>query len=57
MGKHGFPKKATQSSPLGIGFRVVVANELPNMPHVDLGLAKNYAIAKIKEAVIAATGR
>jgi len=36
---------------------VVVANELPNMPHVDLGLAKNYAIAKIKEAVIAATGR
>jgi pyruvate dehydrogenase (quinone) len=36
---------------------VVVANELPNMPHVDLGLVKNYAIAKIKEAVIAATGR
>src|SRR6516162_761077 len=36
---------------------VVVANELPNIPHVDLGLAKNYAIAKIKEAVIAATGR
>jgi hypothetical protein len=24
---------------------------------LDLGLAKNYAIAKIKEAVIAATGR
>jgi hypothetical protein len=36
---------------------VVVADELPNMPHIDLGLAKNYAIAKIKEAVIAATGR
>jgi len=36
---------------------VVVADELPNMPHLDLGLAKNYAIAKIKEAVIAATGR
>jgi thiamine pyrophosphate-dependent acetolactate synthase large subunit-like protein len=36
---------------------VVVANELPNMPHVDLRLVKNYAIAKIKEAVIAATGR
>jgi pyruvate dehydrogenase (quinone) len=36
---------------------VVVADEMPNMPHVDLGLAKNYAIAKIKEAVIAATGR
>jgi thiamine pyrophosphate-dependent acetolactate synthase large subunit-like protein len=36
---------------------VVDPDELPNMPHVDLGLAKNYAIAKIKEAVIAATGR
>jgi pyruvate dehydrogenase (quinone) len=36
---------------------VVVADEMPNMPHIDLGLAKNYAIAKVKEAVIAATGR
>jgi pyruvate dehydrogenase (quinone) len=36
---------------------VVAADELPNMPHIDLGLAKNYAIAKIKEAVIAAVGR
>ena len=36
---------------------VVVPDEMPNMPHIDLGLAKNYAIAKIKEAVIAATGR
>ena len=23
---------------------------MPNLPHIDLGLAKNYAIAKIKEA-------
>jgi len=36
---------------------VVAADELPNMPHMDLGLAKNYTIAKIKEAVIAAVGR
>ena len=36
---------------------VVAADELPNVPHIDLELAKNYAIAKIKEAVIAATGR
>ena len=36
---------------------VVAADEMPNLPHIDLGLAKNYAIAKIKEAVIAATGR
>ena len=36
---------------------VVAADEMPNLPHIDLGLAKNYAIAKIKEAVIAVTGR
>ena len=36
---------------------VVAADEMPNLPHIDLGLAKNYAIAKIKEAVIAATRR
>jgi pyruvate dehydrogenase (quinone) len=36
---------------------VVAADEMPNVPHIDLGLVKNYAIAKVKEAVIAATGR
>ena len=36
---------------------VVVPDELPNLPHIDLNLAKNYAIAKIREAVIAVTGR
>ena len=36
---------------------IVAPDELPNMPRIDLGLAKNYAIAKIKEAVIAATRR
>src|SRR5215472_6008962 len=36
---------------------VVAADELPNMPHLDLELAGHYAIAKIKEAVIVATGR
>src|SRR5215468_5045258 len=36
---------------------VVVPDELPNLPHIDLSLAKNYAIAKIREAVIAVTGR
>jgi thiamine pyrophosphate-dependent acetolactate synthase large subunit-like protein len=36
---------------------VVAADELPNMPHLDLELAGHYAVAKIKEAVIAATGR
>jgi pyruvate dehydrogenase (quinone) len=36
---------------------VVAADELPNMPHFDIELAGHYAVAKIKEAVIAATGR
>ena len=35
---------------------IVATDEMPNVPHIDLGLAKNYAVAKIKEAVIAATG-
>lgn len=36
---------------------VVAADEMPNVPHVELDLAANYAVAKIKEAVIAVTGR
>jgi pyruvate dehydrogenase (quinone) len=36
---------------------VVVADEMPNLPHIDPELAGHYAIAKIKEAVIAVTGR
>jgi thiamine pyrophosphate-dependent acetolactate synthase large subunit-like protein len=35
---------------------VVVANEMPNMPHVELEQVGNFAIAKIKEAVLAVTG-
>jgi hypothetical protein len=36
---------------------VVAADELPNIPHIELDLASHYAIAKIKETVIAVTGR
>jgi pyruvate dehydrogenase (quinone) len=36
---------------------VVAADELPNIPHVEIDLAAHYAIAKVKEAVIAVTGR
>jgi len=36
---------------------VVAADELPNVPHIELDLAAHYAIAKVKEAVIAVTGR
>jgi pyruvate dehydrogenase (quinone) len=35
---------------------VVVANEMPNMPHVELEQIGHYAMAKIREAVLAVTG-
>ena len=35
---------------------VVVANEMPNIPHLELEIVKNYALAKIKEAILAVTG-
>ena len=35
---------------------VVVANELPNMPHIDLDMMGHFALAKVREAVHAATG-
>ncbi len=35
---------------------VVAADEMPNMPHVDLEKAKGYALAKIKETLQRVTG-
>jgi len=35
---------------------VVAADEMPNMPHVELEQIGHFAMAKIKEAVIAVTG-
>ena len=35
---------------------VVVANEIPNIPDLELELPENYAMAKVKEAVLAFTG-
>jgi pyruvate dehydrogenase (quinone) len=35
---------------------VVAADEMPNMPHVELEQIGNFAVAKIKEAVLAVTG-
>jgi pyruvate dehydrogenase (quinone) len=35
---------------------VVAADEIPNLPHVDLETVGNFAVAKIKEAVLAVTG-
>jgi len=36
---------------------VVPADELPNFPHVDLEKAENFAKAKVKETMLAITGR
>jgi thiamine pyrophosphate-dependent acetolactate synthase large subunit-like protein len=36
---------------------VVIADEMPNFPHLDLDKAGNFALAKIKEAVLTVTGR
>ena len=35
---------------------VVAADEMPNLPHVSLETARQYAVAKIKEAVLAVIG-
>jgi thiamine pyrophosphate-dependent acetolactate synthase large subunit-like protein len=35
---------------------VVVADELPNLPHVDVEQVGHFALAKVKEAVLAVTG-
>jgi pyruvate dehydrogenase (quinone) len=34
----------------------VAADEMPNMPHVDLQQVGHFALAKVKEAVLAVTG-
>jgi pyruvate dehydrogenase (quinone) len=36
---------------------VVVADEMPNFPHLDLDKVGRYAVAKIKEAVLSFTGQ
>jgi thiamine pyrophosphate-dependent acetolactate synthase large subunit-like protein len=35
---------------------VIASDEMPNLPHIELGQIGNYAVAKIKEAVLAVTG-
>lgn len=54
------PSSAPRRLPFGTGLSagcVVTANELPNIPHIEIDLAAHYAIAKVKEAVTAVTGR
>jgi thiamine pyrophosphate-dependent acetolactate synthase large subunit-like protein len=65
-GGHGF--KATKPSELRTTIReafavdgpaivdaVVVADELPNLPHLDLNMIGHFAMAKVREAVLAVT--
>ena len=35
---------------------IVAADEMPNMPHIELEQVGHYAMAKIKEAVLTVTG-
>jgi thiamine pyrophosphate-dependent acetolactate synthase large subunit-like protein len=35
---------------------VVVPNEIPNVPHMEIGMLEHIAVAKLKEALLAATG-
>ena len=42
---------------LAIVDAVVAPDEMPNLPHIKLETMGNYAMAKIKEAVLAVTGR
>jgi pyruvate dehydrogenase (quinone) len=35
---------------------VIAPNELPNLPHIDMGTVGHVALAKVKEAVLALTG-
>ena len=35
---------------------VVVSNEVPNLPHLDLDMIGHFALAKVKKAVLPVTG-
>jgi thiamine pyrophosphate-dependent acetolactate synthase large subunit-like protein len=48
--------KALKADGPAIADCVVAANEMPNVPHLELGTIGNYAEAKVKEAVLAVTG-
>ncbi|HEY0234851.1 MAG TPA: thiamine pyrophosphate-dependent enzyme [Afipia sp.] len=59
--KHPSELKAALSEALAVDGpaivdAVVAADEMPNMPHVELEQVTHYALAKIKEAVQAVTG-
>jgi thiamine pyrophosphate-dependent acetolactate synthase large subunit-like protein len=66
-GGHGFAARAPGALKAAIGeaFAIdgpaivdaaVVPDELPNLPHLELDMIGHFALAKIKEAVLAVTG-
>jgi hypothetical protein len=54
---HAEVMEALKSDGPAIVDAVVAADELPNLPHIDLDKVEHYAVAKIKEALLAVTGR
>ena len=54
---HAEINEALQADGPAIVDCVVAADEMPNLPHIELEKLGHYALAKIKEAVIAVTGR
>jgi pyruvate dehydrogenase (quinone) len=53
---HAEINEALQADGPSIVDVVVAADEMPNLPHIDLKTVGHYAVAKIKEAVLAVTG-
>ena len=54
---HAEINEALQADGPAIVDCVVAADEMPNLPQIELEKVGHYALAKIKEAVIAVTGR
>jgi pyruvate dehydrogenase (quinone) len=53
---HDAISKALNANGPAIVDCVVSADELPNLPHIDLERVENFAKAKIKETILAFTG-
>jgi pyruvate dehydrogenase (quinone) len=53
---HDAIRKALNADGPAIVDCVVAADELPNLPHIELERVKNFAKAKVKEAILAVTG-
>jgi len=54
---HAQIKQGLESDGPAIVDCVVAPDEMPNFPHLELEKVGNYALAKVKEAILAVTGR